>query len=161
MRKVFATFVGASLVSILAACGGPAGPTVPETPEGAAFTFRTSLMETIAWKMTQVGGMVDGDIPGDDQAFRKHATDVAALAGMVPDGFIPNSAIEGSAALPEIWTNNADFQAKAADFKTAADALAAAAQQGGFESAKGMVQSVRQTCGGCHRGYRRRAAAEE
>ncbi len=159
MRKFFATFVGASLVSLLAACGGGStGPTIPDTPEGAAFQFRTSLMEAIAWKMTQVGGMADGDIPVDEQAFRKHAADVAALAGMVTDGFIPNSAIEGSAALPEIWTNNADFQAKAADFKNAADALAMAAQTQGFESAKGMVQAVRQTCGGCHRPYRRRAA---
>lgn len=160
MRKVFASLVGVSLVSVLAGCGGGAGPTVPDTPEGAAFTFRTSLMETIAWKMTQVGGMADGEIPVDEEAFRKHTSDVAALAGMVPDGFIPNSAIEGSAALPDIWTNMADFQAKAADFQNAAQALATTAQQSGFEAAKGMVQAVRQTCGGCHRPYRQRAAAE-
>lgn len=160
MRKVFASLVGVSLVSVLAGCGGGAGPTVPDTPEGAAFTFRTSLMETIAWKMTQVGGMADGEIPVDEEAFRKHTSDVAALAGMVPDGFIPNSAIEGSAALPDIWTNMADFQAKAADFQSAAQALATTAQQNGFEAAKGMVQAVRQTCGGCHRPYRQRAAAE-
>jgi len=159
MRKVFATFVGASLVSMLAACGGgAAGPTIPDTPEGAAFEFRSSLMKAIAWKMTQVGGMADGDIPVDEAAFREHTADVAALAGMVTDGFIPNSAIEGSAALPEIWTNMSDFEAKAADFQNAAASLAMAAQQSGFESAKGMVQAVRQSCGGCHRPYRRRAA---
>jgi cytochrome c556 len=75
---------------------------------------------------------------------------------MIPEGFIPNSAIEGSAALPEIWTNNADFQAKAMDLHTAAQALATAAQSQGFEAAKGMVQQVGGTCGGCHRPYRRR-----
>lgn len=161
MKKVLATFVGVSLVSVLAACGGGAtGPTIPDTPEGAAFEFRSSLMKTIAWKMTQVGGMVDGEIPVDEEAFRMHASDVAALSGMVTDGFIPNSAIEGSAALPDIWMNMADFEAKAADFQNAAQALATAAQQNGFEAAKGMVQAVRQTCGGCHRPYRQRAAAE-
>jgi cytochrome c556 len=159
MRKLLATFVGASVVSALAACsGGGTGPTIPDTPEGRAFEFRSAVMEAIYWKMAQVGGMADGEIPVDEQAFREHARDLAALAGMVTDGFIPNSAIEGSAALPEIWTNLADFQAKAADFENAATSLANAAEQSGFEAAKGMVQSVRGTCGACHRPYRRRAA---
>ncbi len=160
MKKLFAMLVGASLVSVLAGCGGggPAAPTIPDTPEGRAFEFRTSLMKAVAWKMTQVGGMADGDIPADNAAFQKHTADVAAIAGMIGEGFIPNSAIEGSAALPEIWTNMSDFQAKARDFQNAAQALATAAQQSGFEAAKGMVPAVRQTCGGCHRPYRRRAA---
>ena len=46
---------------------------------------------------------------------------------MIPEGFIPNSAVEGSAALPEVWTNMADFQQKAADLQNAAQALATAA----------------------------------
>jgi cytochrome c556 len=75
---------------------------------------------------------------------------------MIVEGFIPNSAVEGSAALPEVWTNMADFQQKAADFQNAAQALADAANQNGFEAAKGMVQAVGQSCGGCHRPYRRR-----
>jgi cytochrome c556 len=160
MKKIVTTLLGASLVSVLAACGGaggPAGPAIPDTPEGRAFEFRSSLMKTVAFKMTQVSGMAEGEIPLDETTFRKHTSDVAALAGMIAEGFIPNSAIEGSAALPEIWTNNSDFQAKAADLQNAAQALATAAQQN-VDGAKGMVAGVRQTCGGCHRPYRRRAA---
>jgi cytochrome c556 len=161
MKKLLATFVGASLVSILAACSGgggaAGGPTIPDTPEGRAFEFRSAVMKAIYWKMAQIGGMADGDIPVDADAFREHARDLAALAGMVTDGFIPNSAIPGSAALPEIWTNMADFEAKSRDFENAATALANAAEQNGFEAAKGLVQPVRGTCGGCHRPYRRRA----
>jgi cytochrome c556 len=160
MKKLVATLLGVSLVSLLAACGGggPAAPAVPDTPEGRAFAFRTGLMNAIQWKLTQIGNMAEGEIPADDAAFRKHASDLAALSGMITEGFIPNSAIEGSGALPEVWTNNADFQAKGRDFQNAAQALATAAQQSGFEGAKGMVGAVRQTCGGCHRPYRRRAA---
>ena len=55
-------------------------------------------------------------------------------------------------------TNDPDFEKKAADLQTAATALADAAQANGFEASKGMVAAVRQTCGGCHRPYRRRAA---
>jgi cytochrome c556 len=158
MNKLLTIVLGASLVSTLAACSGGAGggAEAPDTPEGAAFEYRHSIMEAVAYKVGQLRGMAQGEIPADNAAFAKHANDVAALAGMVTEGFIPNSVVGDSIALPEIWTNNADFQAKAADFQNAATALATAASQQGFEAAKGMVQAVGQTCGGCHRPYRRR-----
>jgi len=158
MKKIY-TLLGASVVPfLLISCGGGAAPqaTVPDTPEGAAFQFRSHLMNVIAHKVAQARGMAQGEIPVDESAFKKHASDVAVLSGMIVEGFIPNSAVEGSAALPEVWTNMSDFQAKAADLQTAAQALADAANQNGFEAAKGMVQAVGQSCGGCHRPYRRR-----
>lgn len=157
MKKLFATLLSASLVSVLAACGGGGGGAeVPDTPEGRAFQFRTSVMETVSYKVAQLRAMAMGEIPVDQELFVKHANDVVALAGMIPEGFIPNSAIEGSAALPEVWTNNADFRAKAMELQNNAQALATAAQQNGFEAAKGMVQAVGGSCGNCHRPYRRR-----
>jgi cytochrome c556 len=158
MKRLFATLLGASLVAGLASCGGGGMSTaeVPDTPEGAAFEFRGALMNTIAWKVAQARAMAQGEIPVDQAAFVKHANDVATLAGMIPEGFIPNSAIEGSAALPEVWTNMSDFEAKAMELQTAAQDLATAAQQNGFEAAKGMVQAVGAACGNCHRPYRRR-----
>jgi cytochrome c556 len=160
--KKLATVLGASLVSsLLVACGGGGtGTPADETPESAAFQYRRSVMQSIAYKVGQVRGMAQGEIPVNEAAFAKHASDVATLAGMIVEGFIPNSAVEGSAALPEVWTNTSDFQAKAADLQNAAQSLATAASQNGFESAKGMVQAVGQTCGGCHRPYRRRQEGE-
>jgi cytochrome c556 len=158
MKKVV-TLLGASLVPLLLiSCGGggTAQAPTPDTPEYAAFTFRAGLMQTIAYKVAQARGMSQGEIPVDEALFAKHARDVAVLASMIPEGFIPNSAVEGSAALPEVWTNMADFQQKAADLQNAAQALADAASQNGFEAAKGMVQAVGQSCGACHRPYRRR-----
>ena len=158
--KKLATLLGISLVSLLVvACGGGGGTAqapVDDTPEGAAFQYRRAVMQSIAYKVGQARGMAQGEIPVDAAAFTKHASDVATLAGMIVEGFIPNSAVEGSAALPDVWTNMPDFQAKAADLQNAAQALATAAQSQGFEAAKGMVQAVGQTCGGCHRPYRRR-----
>jgi cytochrome c556 len=160
MKKTFVTLLGASVVPfLLISCGGQGGgaaaPT-PDTPEYAAFEFRHGLMEAIAWKVAQARAMAQGEIPVDEAVFKKHASDVAVLSGMIVEGFIPNSAVEGSSALPEIWTNMADFQQKAADLQNAAQALADAAAANGFEASKGMVQAVGQTCGGCHRPYRRR-----
>jgi cytochrome c556 len=159
MKKFAATLIGALLVPLLVVSCGQGGPAVQaenDTPEGAAFEFRSALMETLAWKVGQARGMAQGEIPVDEAAFAKHAADVAVLASMIPEGFIPNSAVDGSAALPDIWTNMADFQQKAMDLQSAAQSLADAARQNGFEAAKGMVQAVGQTCGACHRPYRRR-----
>lgn len=160
MKKLSATLLGAVLLPLLVvSCGqapGPAAAPSEDTPEAAAFHYREGLMEAIAWKVGQARGMEQGEIPVDEAAFAKHARDVAVLAGMISEGFIANSAVEGSAALPEIWTNMADFQAKAADLQNAAQALADAATANGFEAAKGMVQAVGQSCGGCHRPYRKR-----
>jgi cytochrome c556 len=157
MKKLIATLLGASLVSVLAACGGGGGgAAIPDTPEGQAFEYRVGVMHAVAYKVARLRAMAMGEIPVDQEQFVKDANDTAALASMIPEGFIPNSAIEGSAALPEVWTNNADFKAKATELQNSAQALATAAQQNGFEAAKGMVQAVGGGCGNCHRPYRRR-----
>jgi cytochrome c556 len=100
--------------------------------------------------------MQQGDIPVDNAVALKNARDTAALAGMLADGFIPNSMVKGSLALPAIWMNFSDFQQKANDLQMAAMALADATQANGFEGAKGMVKAVGDSCGGCHRPYRKR-----
>lgn len=143
---------------LLVACGGQGGggaEAVDDSPEGRAFQYRQSVMRGIAYKVAAARAMAQGEAPVDEAAFVKHARDVAALAGMITEGFIPNSAVAGSAALPEVWTNMADFQQKAADLQNAAQSLADAAAANGFEASKGMVQAVGQSCGACHRPYRR------
>jgi cytochrome c556 len=158
MKKTFATLLGVILVPLaVVSCGGQApGAAADDTPEMAAFHYREAVMNAVAYKVAQARGMAQGEIPVDEALFAKHARDVATLASMIPEGFIPNSAVEGSAALPEVWTNMADFKQKAADLQNAAQALADAVGANGFESAKGMVQAVGQACGGCHRPYRQR-----
>ncbi len=157
MKKLAVKLLGVVVVPLLVvSCGSGAPSAQEDTPEMAAFHFREGLMTAIQWKVARLRGMAQGEIPANDATFTKDAHDVATLAGMIPEGFIPNSAVPGSAALPEIWMNMDDFHQKAMDLQTAAQALADAASQNGFEAAKGMVQAVGQACGGCHRPYRRR-----
>lgn len=153
------TTLGALLSLVfLAACGGGGGSGAADadTPEAAAFRYRQAVMRIAANKMALLGAMARGEAPVDDQAFRKAAADLEAVAGMVVEGFMPEGAIEGSATLPEVWTNWDDFQSKAQDLEQAASSLASAAQSGGFEAGQPLVQSTAGTCGGCHRSYRRR-----
>jgi cytochrome c556 len=86
--------------------------------------------------------------------FTKAATDLAALSGMVTDGFMPQGAPDGSRALPAIWESWSDFEMRAQNFQEAAQAVANAAQSGGLEGARDLVRPLQQTCGGCHSTYR-------
>jgi cytochrome c556 len=159
MNKSNAALIAILLLPLMG-CGQGSAPTaaaVDDSPEGQAYAFRHGVMEAVSWKVGKLRAMAQGEIPTDDAVAVKYARDAAALAGMMADGFIPNSGgVKGSLALPEIWTNFADFQQKAKDLETAATALADAAQTNGFEASKGMVQAVGQSCGACHRPYRRR-----
>jgi cytochrome c556 len=158
MKKLAITVLSVVLAPLLiVSCGGQKSPAgLPDTPEAAAFNYRDGLMKSIAWKVGKLRGMAQGEMTVDEAVFKKSAHDVAALAGMVTEGFIPNSIVQGSAATPEIWMNFADFTQKATDLKNAAQALADAADQNGFEASKGLVDAVGKTCGGCHRPYRKR-----
>lgn len=161
MKKLAVTLLSAVLVPMLVvSCGGqkaPAGGAAQaDTPEAQAFGFRDGVMKAIAWKVGKLRGMAMGEIPVDEAAAKKYAHDVASLAGMITEGFIPNSIVPGSAATPDIWMNFPDFTQKAADLQKAAEALAEAADANGFEASKGMVQAVGSSCGACHRPYRKR-----
>ncbi len=153
------TVVGLSFAALLvASCGQGGGGAAQEddSPEAAAFQYRHGVMEAVSWKVSQMRGMAQGDVPVDEAAFKKDSQDLVTLAGMIPEGFIPNSGdVKGSRALPAIWMNMDDFKQKAKDLQMAAQAVADAASSQGFQAAKGMIQPVGQACGGCHRPYRR------
>lgn len=127
---------------------------VDDSPEGQAYAYRQAVMDLIANKMGTVGGMARGDIPDDQAAFTKAAADLVTLAGMVTEGFEQEGIVAASRAMPEIWANMGDFEAKAQDFANAISAVSAAAQSGDFAGAKELAGNVGGTCGACHRPYR-------
>jgi len=70
--------------------------------------------------------------------------------------FPDNSKSGDTAALPAIWENKADFDAKLAKF--GADAKDAAAKVKDEASFKAVFPEVQKNCGGCHQTYRKRAS---
>jgi len=147
----------ASMFMIACSQGGSgSAAAVDDSPEAVAFRYRQGLMRGIAWKVGQLRAMTAGDAPVDEAVFTKSANDLVTLAGMITEGFIPNSDVQGSAAQPDVWTNWSDFQAKAGEFQTGVQGLADAVNSGGYAAAQGLVQGVGQSCGNCHRPYRRR-----
>ena|SRR5690606_14620633 len=146
----------AALGLTVAGCQGGGDAEVDDSPEAQAFRYRQAVMRVIAQKMVPLGGMSRGDIEVDEELFTKSATDLATMSGMTTEGFMPQGTPAGSRSLPAVWENWEDFEQKAAEFQQAAQALAEAAESGGFQSAQSLVQPVAQTCGGCHRTYRER-----
>ena len=157
MKKMIAIAASVALTA-LAGCGGGGAPAEDDSPAGQAYSYRHAVMELIAAKMGTVGGMARGDIPDDQAAFTKAAADLVTLSGMISEGFETEGVPAGSRSLPDIWSNMADFQAKAQDTVNAVTAVANAAQSGNFAGAKELAGNIGGTCGGCHRPYR--AAAE-
>lgn len=156
MKKSCSRFLAVTAAigfALTAGCGGGSSG-VDDTPEGQAFLFRDAVMTIVANKMLTVGGMARGEIEADDAVFTKAATDLATMAGMTTEGFMPQGIPGGSRAEPTIWENWSDFERRAQDFQQAAQAVADAAQNGGLAAAQDLVRPLQQTCGGCHSTYR-------
>ncbi|MDI1327914.1 MAG: cytochrome c [Brevundimonas sp.] len=76
-----------------------------------------------------------------------------AVPGMFPAGTGPEAGVP-TRAKPEVWSDRAGFEARAADYAAAADRLAELA--GGEDAAAFSAQwsVVRQSCNTCHTAYK-------
>jgi cytochrome c556 len=82
------------------------------------------------------------------------ARSLARWARTLPTLFPAGTNLPGSHALPTVWSDRAGFEARAAAYATAAQALAQAAQSGDRTAFLTQWAAVRQTCSGCHDTYK-------
>lgn len=78
---------------------------------------------------------------------------LARWAASMPALFAPSTRAVPSRAKAEVWTNQADFAAKAAAFAAATKALAAAAQADDKDAFAAALASTGASCKGCHDSY--------
>jgi cytochrome c556 len=97
--------------------------------------------------------MLEGKRPFDLGAAKKVFATFAE-AEKAKDLWPDTSKTGDTAALPAIWENKADFDAKLAKF--VADAKAAEPATTNADTFKAQVTEVRKNCGGCHQTYRKR-----
>ena len=97
--------------------------------------------------------MLDGKQPFDLAKAKAALTTISENAAKAAALFPESSKSGDTAALPAIWANKADFDAKMA--KLSADAKAAAGKTTDLASFKAAIGEVRQNCGGCHKVYRK------
>lgn len=148
------TAAAVASLAFVAACGGSGTAELEDTPEAQAYLYRNGVMEIAAYKARIIAGMHREQIPLDEEQFVQATQDLAAVSGMLLDGFMPEGLVPPSRAEPELWENWQDFEQKARAFQEAAEMLAQTAEAQGFEAARGLVQSTVGTCSDCHSPYR-------
>lgn len=116
---------------------------------------RQKLLKEFGTATKPVGGMLRGNPPFDlaqvQAALDLYVKNAKVLPTLFPDGSGDDPDTE---ALPAIWTNKADFDARFA--KLAADATAARAAITDEASFKANFPGVIRNCGGCHDLYRQK-----
>jgi cytochrome c556 len=129
-------------------CLGFSAVMAQETPQAK----REQMMKQIGGSVGALGAIAKGDKPYDAEVVKKSLTTISTNIKAFPDQF-PAGSDANSEAAPAIWTNNADFRAKAAKLGSDADTLLASlpADQAGVQKA---VQTLGADCGSCHQTYR-------
>ena len=122
-----------------------------------AVQAREGHMKAYALHLGALGGMAKGDIAYDAEMASAHAGELAALAGLAQTGYwqegTSSDELEGSRALPAIWEDMADFDAKKEALHQAAMQLETAAGEG-QEQLQAAFGAVGGACGACHKAYR-------
>jgi cytochrome c556 len=96
--------------------------------------------------------MLKGQTPFDLAGVQASLNTYIASAKKMPGLFPDDSKTGDTKALPEIWANKSDVDARFAKLgQDAADALAAIKDQASFTAT---FPSVLKNCGGCHEKYR-------
>jgi cytochrome c556 len=101
--------------------------------------------------------MVRGEQPWNQQAAVAALTTINGTAKKIPDLFKENVAAPAGVkndALPVVWTNKADFDAKAKALEEASGKVLAVAQAGNEAEFKAQMPTIGRSCGGCHETYR-------
>ncbi len=117
---------------------------------------RKALMKANGDQNRVATEMLEGKRPFNLDEAKKVFVVFAEAGEKAPALFPDNSKTGGdTAALPPIWENKADFNAKLAKFASESKAAGDATKD--LDTFKVQITEVRKNCGGCHQTYRKRA----
>jgi cytochrome c556 len=116
---------------------------------------RKALMKANGEQATIGNKMAKGEEPFDLAKAKKVFATYQDASAKAPTLF-PDTAKTGgdTAALPAIWENKSDFEARLGKLGT--DAKAAEAATKDLDTFKAQFTEVQKNCGGCHQTYRKR-----
>jgi cytochrome c556 len=127
------------------------------TAQNDPISTRKALMKANGQAAQQGAKFMKGEEKFDLTKAKAIFASYQEAGSKAPALFPDNSKTGGeTAALPAIWENKADFDAKLAKF--AAEAKDAATKVVDEASFKTIFPEVQKNCGGCHQPYRKRAS---
>ena len=139
----------ALLVSAFAAHG--ADPPKPEQ----VITYRQSLYKVILWNWAPMAEMVKGKRPFEAAEFKQRSERLAFLTRLLDEAYAEGSGQGAETdALPAIWENRKDFDAKLADVQRETQTLAGVAAAGDEAKIKEQFVKTAGACKACHDKYR-------
>ena len=101
-----------------------------------------------------MGAMLKGKIPFDAEQFKMRANNAAALSKMPWEAFYEGTDKGDTAALADVWSDNATFVKKANAFAANADKLALAAQSGDKAVIGKAFGAWAKGCKDCHKQFK-------
>jgi cytochrome c556 len=114
---------------------------------------RQALMKATASAAGNAGRMLKGETPYDKSTAEAVLKQMSETAAKAP-GLFPAGSDKGETrALPKIWEDKADFEARFA--KLGEDAKAAMSKTDSLDDFRAAFGPIGQSCGGCHQPYRR------
>lgn len=145
------------LAALAAACVLAGGAAAAKLDPAAAIQARQAGMKSIGRNFKAINDQMRGGAP-DAAVVAASAHELAGLATKVPSFFPagtgPDSGVK-TAVKPDVWSNAADFRAKAQALAVATRNLDAAAKKGGDMAAlQPLVAQVGAACKACHTAYK-------
>lgn len=140
----------------LAVLAGAASAQQSMGPANDVVAGRKAAFSLSAVTIGAIKAGIDSNAPLQSQGFAVGALKKwsHALPGMFPAGTSVVELPGATAAKPEIWSDRAGFEAKAADYAAAVDHLLELAQANDVEGFNAQFAAVRTSCGSCHSVYR-------
>lgn len=145
------------LLTVVAALGIASAPVAVShfNDKEMGQSYRQSWFALVAMNFGGMATMLEGKIPWNDEQMAKWGKELGILVSMDANrGFVEGTEKGTTRAKPDIWKNKDDFNAKMADFKEAATALAGVSGSGDKEAIAKGIMATGKTCKACHDEYK-------
>lgn len=117
---------------------------------------RMEAMKSLGGAGKALAAMAKAEAPFDAEAAALHARTMAAHGGEAMTKLFPDGSLDApTEALPAIWEDWDRFSELADLLTTRAEALEVAAQTGGLDAMRPAFAGVAETCGACHKAFRK------
>ncbi|MCC7548474.1 MAG: cytochrome c [Burkholderiales bacterium] len=139
---------------LLVAAFAGAGPGLAQQKPEDAIRYRQSALFLLGQHFGPLAAMVQGKMPYDRDVATRNAALAETMSKLPWDRFGPGTDKGDTKAKPGIWTNQADFKAKADRMQAEVARLAQVSKTGDFDALRVQVGETGKACKACHDEYR-------